>query len=71
MVHSFFVLVKQGCNTCHDQMKVSVEVYSKCLFTALQQTATVSQNPHGFCIHVFLTEDFWLKYILQNRSEVE
>jgi len=58
MVHSFFVLVNQGCNTCHDQIKVSVEVYSKYVFTVLQQTTTVSQNPDEFSIHVFITEDF-------------
>lgn len=58
MVHSLFALVKQGCNTCHDQMKVSVEVYGKCLFTVLQQTTTASQNPHDVCIHVFITDDF-------------
>jgi hypothetical protein len=31
--HIFFVLVNQGCNTCHDQIKVSVEVRSKCLYS--------------------------------------
>jgi len=32
-VHSFFVFVNQGCNTCHDQIKVLVEVYSKYLYS--------------------------------------
>lgn len=40
MAHIFFVLVIQGCNTCYDQIKVSIDVHSK--YVCIQSVTTNS-----------------------------
>jgi len=53
-VHSFFVLVNQGCNTYHDQIKVSVEVYSKCLYSQCYNKQQLHHRILMISVYMFL-----------------